>query len=144
MRVLNQLKNGKLQAGVIIGAILIAAALTLGTARFKGPLGLLDAGMTWCRWDPNGVIFCEDIDVNDPNLVYGLSHDSFADFEPNEHIDWTVDQSPTHMIDANNYVGGVGGGGLTAGTDPDISSPNDVSVDTNDFSLRGYDGAGQL
>ncbi len=126
-------------------AVAMGALLGMGTFRDVGPIGLKLTGWRWCRLDPNAVLFVGDIDVNDPNLIYNLSHDLFADFEPNEHIDWTVDQSPTHMIDANNIPGGAGGGGsLTAGPDPDISSPNDVSVDTNDFGLRGYDGVNQF
>lgn len=42
----------------------------------------------------------EDLTVSNPNSVYLLSHDSFADFEPNEHIDWTL--ASQGVIDATN------------------------------------------
>jgi hypothetical protein len=34
-------------------------------------------------------IECEDITINNPSGIYALSHDSFAGFVANEHIDWT-------------------------------------------------------
>lgn len=39
--------------------------------------------------DPDGVVDANDLTLNNPSNVYNLSHDSFADFVANEHIDWT-------------------------------------------------------
>ena len=43
-----------------------------------------------------------DITVSNPSNIYLLSHDSFADFVANEHIDWTTDQSGSSTINTNN------------------------------------------
>lgn len=39
----------------------------------------------------------DDLTISNPSNIYNLSHNSFADYVPDEHIDWTVDQGATNI-----------------------------------------------
>lgn len=43
----------------------------------------------WTNLTSTGLERIKDVLISNPDKVYKLSHDSFADFVANEHIDWT-------------------------------------------------------
>ena len=118
--------------GLVAGTILLAVALVTGEVKLKPPIYLL--GKTWCTWDANGLIVCADIDVNDPNLVYALSHDAFADYDANEHYpktDSVTNGDTTHVPTSDAVYDAIAAGG---GGDPNyvvycfsILSPSNAS-----------------
>lgn len=74
-------------------------------ARWDGTDTIQSSGITID--DSNNVtgvsaLTVDDITVSSPVNVYSLSHDSFADFVADEHIDWTASSAGT--IHASNYV----------------------------------------
>lgn len=59
--------------------------------------------------DNNDVIF-EDVNITTPVNIYNLSHDSFADFDPCEHIDWenaTSDFLTTGTVTGGSFITGT-------------------------------------
>lgn len=114
-----KVEGGRWIAGMIAATVLAGAVLTFGTVKFPGPIYLL--GTDYYRWDPNGRIEVNDVDVNDPNLIYGLDHDSFAGFVADEHLPsaGTVSNGDTtHVVTGDAVYDFAAGGGASG--DPNV------------------------
>lgn len=82
------------------------------------------------------MVYAKDVNVATPSDIYALSHDSFADFLANEHLDWTSDLGSTN-IDSNNLSWTDGETALEAvldlqdlqGAVTDGQVPNTITID---------------
>lgn len=94
--------------------------------------------------DNSGVVF-EDIDITTPSNIYALSHDSFADFEPNEHLDWTGETAnflttgtlASESIDVNDGAVGTPTFAFAANTDTGLYRSGSGSSEAINFAING-------
>lgn len=85
--------------------------------------------------DANHVTTMTNLVSANTTLINNLTHDGFADFVTNEHIDWTSASAGT--IDPSNYSN-TGDTTYTAGTNVSISVGNVISADdTSKLPLTG-------
>lgn len=100
----------------ITPALGVATATTIDTG--QGANELYDMNQNVLT---TSTITFNDITVSTPSNIYLLSHDSFADFVGNEHLDWTTSIGTIHTdnyIENATHTGDVtGSGALTIGND---------------------------
>ena len=63
-----------------------------------------DAGLLFNK--TTDLLTVGDVSISSPSSIYSLSHDSFADFVANEHIDWTA---ASDNLDTSGTITGDGG-----------------------------------
>lgn len=66
---------------------------------------LTDANAQLTALHTDGSPTFDDLTISNPSSIYSLSHNSFADYEPNEHIDWT-NASENFDTSGNATIGG--------------------------------------
>ncbi len=91
-----------INAGAITGTSFIIGANTLTTSEWAYLDGLDQALKT-----TDSPTF-DDLTISNPSSIYSLSHDSFADYVANEHIDWTSTASDLYTTGTGRFDGGLG------------------------------------
>jgi len=88
-------------------------------------------GETTDRWK---MLYANDINLDNPSDVYNLSHDSFADYSANEHIDWTNASDSINISSADIIVNT---GEIKATTDDGCEGILGENDDSGEYGLHG-------
>lgn len=94
--------------------------------------------------DDANVVF-NDLTLSTPSNIYALSHDNFADFEPNEHLDWTGETAnilttgtvKSESIDVNDGAVGTPTFSFISDTDTGFYTEDDAGNQLINIAIDG-------